>query len=188
MEERAIAAGFGGQGVMLLGQLLARAMLMRGLNVTFILSYGAEVRGGFAFCHVCISSDEIYSPVVEDADTLIIMNQDALNRFGGSLKPDGMALVNTSLVELGAPPGPGTFLRIPATEMASDLGDVRAANMVMLGAYDRLRGLELKKQVPKCFEIFFPGAKAIFRELNARAIECGAEYFSKNFSSNSGRA
>jgi 2-oxoglutarate ferredoxin oxidoreductase subunit gamma len=139
MTERVIMAGWGGQGMMTLGKLVAWIVLEQGREVTYFPSYGAEVRGGAAHCHVVFSDEPIHSPVVEHADTLILMNQPSYDRFRERLKPDGMVLLNSSMVGEDAP-GPGqTSLRVPATEAADGLGDVRIANTLMLGVYNHVR-------------------------------------------------
>ena len=176
-DERAIFAGFGGQGIKSLGQIFAEAMVLHGWNVTFISSYGAEVRGGISYCHVRVSDEEIYSPIIERATTLILMDQRSAERFRDSLDDEGVALVNSSLVELPGAFSNGRHMLIPATDTASELGDLRAANMVMLGAYDEMRTLDLESQLDACFEKIFPGKKASFRELNLRAIEAGREFY-----------
>jgi len=142
MTERVIMAGFGGQGMMLLGKLLAAVAMDEGREVTFFPSYGAEVRGGTAHCHVVISDEPIYSPIVERADSLIIMNQPSYGKFRPRLKPGGLLLLNTSMAdpdpaqERGSP---CVYLSIPATDTANQLGNVRVANVVMLGAYAAVR-------------------------------------------------
>jgi len=182
IDEKAILAGFGGQGIKSLGQLLSEAMVLQGWNVTFISSYGAEVRGGVIYCHVRVSDEEIYSPVVERATTLMLMDQRSVARFRESLDDEGIALVNSSLIELSDAFPNGKHMLVPATETASSLGDPRAANMVMLGVYDEMRNLGIDKQLDACFEKIFPGKKASFRELNLRALDAGREFY-KNHSS-----
>lgn len=138
MLERLIIAGFGGQGVMLTGKLIATLAAGRHEHVTYFPSYGAEVRGGTAHCHVIVSDEEIASPIVEQADTLIVMNQPSVERFWPRLVDEGLGLVNSSLASGDERPG---AVEIPATETADRLGDVRTANMVMLGAYLHRKGM-----------------------------------------------
>ena len=176
MDERAIIAGFGGQGVLSLGQMLAEAMALHGWNVTFISSYGAEVRGGISYCHVRASDEEIYSPIIERATTLLLMDQRSAERFRDSMDDGGIALLNSSLVDLPGAFSNGKHMLIPATETALELGELRAANMVMLGAYDEMRGLDLERHLDACFEKIFPGKKASFREFNLSAIQAGREF------------
>ncbi len=131
MKERILVAGHGGQGVLLLGKILAHAGIRNNLEATYLPSYGIEVRGGTANCHVVLSTDSIASPVVERADTLLIMNEPSFIRFRGILEDGGILIANSTMIN-------GLTqhcLAIPATRIASELGNVKAANMVMLGAY-----------------------------------------------------
>ncbi|NQT19662.1 MAG: 2-oxoacid:acceptor oxidoreductase family protein [Planctomycetes bacterium] len=139
MLEKVIMAGFGGQGLLFMGKLVAQIMMDQGKHVTYFPSYGAEVRGGTANCHVIISEDEIYSPVIEAASTLVIMNGPSYVRFAPRLEPDGLLLLNTSIATEYEPIDSGTIIEIPATEEANTLGDPRVANMVMMGAYAEAR-------------------------------------------------
>jgi 2-oxoglutarate ferredoxin oxidoreductase subunit gamma len=175
MRERVIIAGFGGQGVLFLGRMLAQAMMHQGLHVTFFPSYGAEVRGGKANCHVIISSDEIFSPIVTQADTLFALNQPSWDFFAARLRPDGLAVVNTSIVEVDEQSRPRSIARVPATELANQLGEVRVANMVMLGAYNALRELLPLDALLGHLRTILGPRKAELFDLNRRAIEKGVE-------------
>lgn len=176
MLERAIIAGFGGQGLMVMGKLVAKLMMDEGFSVTYFPSYGAEVRGGTANCHVIVSSDEIASPIVEEADTLVVMNQPSWERFRSRLAPDGVALVNSSLVQPTDPPQAGRIVQVPATQMAADLGDVRAANMVMMGAYNALRSFVPFDRLLEHVKEALGSRKAALAELNAKAVEAGRAF------------
>lgn len=141
MESRLIVSGFGGQGVMLLGQFLAYAGMLDGRQVSWIPCYGPEMRGGTAYCSVVISDRPIASPLVPRPDLLIAMNTPSLERFLPAVRPGGTVLFNSSLVE--KMPEPGRRLRlipVPAHEMAEELGNVRTANMIILGCYLEARG------------------------------------------------
>ena len=135
LHERIVAAGFGGQGIMLLGKLIASAGMLEGREVTYIPSYGAEVRGGTAHCMVIVSDREIASPLVSAPATALVMNHPSLTKFEPRIKPGGLLVVNTSLML--APPTRTDIEIAPiaATETADELGAIQAANMVMLGAY-----------------------------------------------------
>ncbi len=168
-------AGFGGQGLMFLGKLTVQTMMDEGMHVTYFPSYGAEVRGGTANCHVIVSSDEIASPVVEMADTLVVMNQPSYERFKTRLSPDGALLANVSLIELTDPPPAEYILEIPATRIATDLGDVRCANMTMMGAYNQMRSfVPIEKLIEQMKRAFGEGKSAIW-DLNAKALEVGRD-------------
>ncbi len=172
MLERVIMAGFGGQGMMFIGKLLAQAGMEEGFNVTYFPSYGAEVRGGTAHCHVVISSDEIASPVIETADTLIIMNQPSFEKFHSQLKPDGIILANTSMVET---PSGDNIISIPASRIASDIGNIRVANITVLGAYHRLRPVANTDRMLNCLKQALTGKREDMLEVNRRAFEAGVE-------------
>ena len=175
MLERAIMAGFGGQGLMFMGKLTAKIMMDEGLYVTYFPSYGAEVRGGTAHCHVTVSSDEIASPMVEEADTIIVMNQPSYEKFKGRLSPNGLALLNSSLVDPADPPPADRILEVPATQIASDLGTVRVANMVMMGAYNAVREFVPVDTLVAAMHDAFGERKSAVWNINSRAVETGRE-------------
>lgn len=131
MLERILIAGSGGQGIRLTGKLLATAALNKVAHVTFFPSYGAEVRGGTSNCQIVLASDEIASPVSDAFDTMILMNQESRERFVAQAAPGCLVLLNTSMCEAAEP---GSAIEVPATDIANELGDVRVANFVMLGA------------------------------------------------------
>ena len=176
MLERAIMAGFGGQGLMFMGKLTAKVMMDEGMSVTYFPSYGAEVRGGTANCNVIVSSDEIASPMVELADTLVVMNQPSYERFKTRLQPDGVLIINSSLIEAADPPPAKIVLEVPATQMASDLGDVRCANMVMMGVYNVVRDFVPFDNLIEHMKAAFGERKSKIWDLNAKAIEAGREF------------
>jgi len=171
--ERVIAAGQGGQGLMFTGKLIASAMMRKCPHVTFMPSYGAEVRGGTANCHVKISSAAIHSPIVEEADTLIIMNRPSLARFAERLRGGGRLFLNTSMVDAGLAPEGTETVAVPATQIASDIGDVRVANMVMLGAYNAVGGWMEPDLLRDALEAMTK-ARAGLLELNLDAVRRGA--------------
>jgi len=135
MYQDVIIAGFGGQGVMLIGNLLAQAGMETGLNVTFIPVYGAEMRGGTANCTVVVSSDPVGSPIVKRPIATIIMNLPSLTKFQPRLTEGGVQVVNASLIEKGALDPSKKTVYIPANDIANSLGQPKLANMVALGAY-----------------------------------------------------
>jgi 2-oxoglutarate ferredoxin oxidoreductase subunit gamma len=173
MIERVIMAGAGGQGMMLLGKVVAWIMMEEGGEVTYFPSYGAEVRGGSAHCHVVFSDEPIHSPVVERADTLILLNQPSYDRFHERLKPGGLLLANESMVNLAENGAAERILLLPATLTASQVGDVRTANTYMLGAYTRARAFAPKDNVWAGLSKALSGSKATMRDVNQRAFEAG---------------
>ena len=175
MVERLIVAGFGGQGVVFLGRLLAQAMMDEGLHVSYFPSYGPEVRGGRAHCHVMISSKEILCPIVAQPDSLLMMNQPSWDFFEPLLKPDGLAVVNSSMVTWEMKQRGQQVVSVPATDIASELGDVRAANMAMLGAYTVARKLLPIGRLLAHLRKAFGEQRATLFDLNCAAVHRGVE-------------
>ena len=134
---KTIFAGFGGQGVLSMGLNLAQAAMLEGKYVTYLPSYGAEVRGGTANCTVAISDEEIASPVASSPEFIIAMNQPSLVRFQNQIQSGGLFFVNSSLVEVEISRGDVDIVSVPANSIAEELGNPRSANMVMLGAFTK---------------------------------------------------
>ncbi|MCF6462312.1 2-oxoacid:acceptor oxidoreductase family protein [Clostridium sp. Cult1] len=175
MEERITIAGFGGQGVMAIGQLLTYAGMIEGKHVSWLPSYGPEMRGGTANCSVIVSSDPVGSPVVVNSTTAIVMNKPSLDKFEPTVFEGGKLFINSSLIEEKAERKDIEVYYIPANEIADELGNMRVANMVMLGAY-----LEVSKTVD--VESILEGFTKVFGEnrahlipINKEALEKGAE-------------
>lgn len=173
MREEIIIAGFGGQGVMLLGKLLAYAGMLEGKHVTYFPSYGAEVRGGTANATTIISTDEIPSPVSSSPDVLLAMNSPSCEKFGPRLKKKGLLVANSSLIDNVFKRRGLHIIKIPATSLAHDIGDIRSANMIMLGAYLRQRSSVSLKSVEKSLPIFLPDKKDLL-DINIKALKKGA--------------
>jgi len=139
--EEIIIAGFGGQGIMLTGKLLAQTAMMAGKEVTYMPSYGAEVRGGTANCMVVIAEENIACPVVAKPDSLIVLNKASLNKFGPRLKNGGLLIMNSSLIDTEPQLHDSIeIIAVPADELAIELGSKKSTNMVALGAYLQKRG------------------------------------------------
>jgi 2-oxoglutarate ferredoxin oxidoreductase subunit gamma len=137
-----IIAGFGGQGVMLIGNLLAYAGMNTGLNVTYIPVYGPEMRGGTANCTVVLSEEDIGSPIIRTPVSLIIMNRPSLDKFQPRLQDGGVQIINSSLVEPDlAEKDRVQSIFVPCNEIADNLGNTRMANMVAIGAYVQATGV-----------------------------------------------
>ena len=130
-----VFAGFGGQGVLSMGLNLAQAALLEDKNVTYLPSYGVEVRGGTANCTVAISDEEIASPVASSPDFVVAMNQPSLIKFQNQLHSGGVLFFNSSLIETQISRGDIEIVAVPANSMAEELGNPQSANMVMLGAF-----------------------------------------------------
>jgi len=174
MTERAILAGWGGQGMMTIGKLLAWIMMHEGKEVTYFPSYGAEVRGGTAHCHVVVSDQPIHSPIVETADALIVMNQASYEKFRDRLRPGGLLLLNSSLIDHEAHED-AIVVRVDASAIANEMGNVRVANTVMLGAYNEVRRFVPAEKALAALDHVLTGAKAALREINHRAYRSGEQ-------------
>ncbi len=174
MTHRIIVSGFGGQGVMALGKTLAEAGMEEGLCVSWIPSYGPEMRGGTANCSVVLSEEEIISPMVLHPTELIVMNKPSLLKFEPLLVSGGILLVNSSIIELKSSRADVAAHYIPCLDIANELGSARVANMVMLGAYMEATGLLKTDTVKSIFTHLFTGPKAALVELNIEALHRGA--------------
>jgi 2-oxoisovalerate ferredoxin oxidoreductase beta subunit len=167
-------AGFGGQGVLLLGVGLADCGMRAGFQVSWLPSYGPEMRGGTANCHVRISGDPIGSPVVEESDVLIAMNKPSLVKFEQDLRKDGLLLYDDSLIDITPTRKDVEVIAIPATRLADELGSTKAANMVMLGAYIAASGVLDLETVKKGLGNFIKAKQTL--PLNEKAIQKGADF------------
>jgi 2-oxoglutarate ferredoxin oxidoreductase subunit gamma len=140
MLEEILIAGFGGQGVLSMGRLIAQAAMEEGLNASWLPSYGPEMRGGTANCIVCFSDDEIGAPVAATFDTVVAMNQPSLAKFEHTVKPGGLLLINRSIIPVPAERTDIEAHYVDANDLAeSAAGNARSANVVALGAWHTLR-------------------------------------------------
>jgi len=173
--EEIMLAGFGGQGIMLAGKLLATAAMQQGFEVTYMPSYGPEVRGGTANCAVVIADSPIASPVPGPVDTAIIMNDASLRKFAPRLRPGGLLIINRSLIETDPGRDDVELLEVPADELAQELGSPKAANMVMLGAYLGRRAKMNVHAVANCLQDVLAQRYHKTIPLNTAALEHGAQ-------------
>ena len=172
-----IMAGFGGQGVMLIGNLLAYSGMEQGLNVTYIPVYGPEMRGGTANCTVVISDDVIGSPIIPRPKSLIIMNRPSLDKFQPQMVDGGVLVINSSLVDPAlAEAARVRLVAVPANEIADSLGNTRMANMVALGAYVNATGIVPLSVVEKSLEHVIAKHYSHLIPKNAEALRAGAAY------------
>ena len=141
MIKRTLFAGFGGQGVLLMGYVLSHGAMHKGLNVTYFPSYGAEMRGGTANCTVTLSDKKIASPVASNPDILVAMNYPSLEKFESTVARGGLILLNSSLIDMDATRSDVEALKVPTVELAREVGSERAVNMVMIGALCGKTGL-----------------------------------------------
>ena len=135
MVEKNLFAGFGGQGVLLMGQLLAAAGMMEGKHTTWVPSYGPEMRGGTANCSVMLSDEEIDSPLITRPTSLIVMNRPSLEKFEDKVVPGGSIFVNSSMIDVKVKREDVNAYYVPCNDLAAELGNNKVANMIMLGAY-----------------------------------------------------
>ena len=175
MEERVIMAGFGGQGVMAIGQLLTFAGMVEDKNVSWLPSYGPEMRGGTANCGVIVSTEEVGSPVVETSTSAIIMNQPSLDKFEDGIVKDGNLLINSSLISQKSKRDDINVYYIPANEEAEKLGNLRVANMIMLGALLEASDVASIDSVLEGFTEVFGAHRKKLIPINKEALEKGAE-------------
>lgn len=174
MDNTFIFAGFGGQGVILAGKLLAQAGADYGLEVTWLPSYGPEMRGGTANCTVVLSDEPIGSPVVDNATALVAMNLPSLERFEKAVVEAGTVVVNSSLVTRRVERNDVTELTIPANDIAASLGNARAANMVALGALVKATGIFPLDIIKRAMISMLSGKdRGKLIEVNERALEAG---------------
>ena len=173
--EEVIFAGFGGQGVLSMGRMVAYAGMVKGMNVSWLPSYGPEMRGGTANCNVIVSDVLIGSPVVTDADTLIVMNKPSLDKFESWVKPGGKILVNSSLIDRKVERDDVEVFYYPVNNVAADCGNLKAANMVMLGAYIQHKGYLEQQDLLGAFLKVFGEAKKNLLPLNEKAVAEGAK-------------
>lgn len=171
-----IIAGFGGQGVMLIGNLLAQAGMEHGLEVSFIPVYGAEMRGGTANCTVVLDEHPIGSPLVREPMSTIILNEPSLSKFQPRLGADGVQIVNASLVGETLLDAAKRTVYIPVNDMAHELGNVKMANMVALGAWLKATGALPLNVVQEALNRVVSAHYAKLISANAKALEQGYNF------------
>ena len=167
-------AGFGGQGVLLLGEALAESGMKAGYQVTWLPSYGPEMRGGTANCQVIISDERIGSPLVSTPDVLIAMNRPSLERFEPDVREGGLIIYNSSLIDIEPQRRDVEVIAIPATEIADELGNTWVANMVVLGSYVAKTGILTKEAITSAFPVFIKRKNLI--PLNEEAVQKGIDW------------
>lgn len=168
-------AGFGGQGVLLAGNLLSYAALNEGKNVSFFPAYGVEKRGGAAMCTVIVADGDVGSPIVGRPSVCIFLNQTSLERYGARVREGGVAIINSSLVDSSSYDRPDLeIFRIPMNKIAMDLGDARMVNMVAAGAYAARTGAVALESLETALKSVLPERNHRFIPANMKAIRAGA--------------
>ncbi|MDD3192129.1 MAG: 2-oxoacid:acceptor oxidoreductase family protein [Bacilli bacterium] len=178
--ERITIAGFGGQGVMMIGQMIAYSGNKENKNSLWFPSYGPETRGGTANCAVIVSEGQINSPVFSKADTLIVLNEPSLDKFKEKIQKDGIILYNSSLIPSVSLAHPLVY-PIPIQDIALSLGNPKVANMVMLGAYLGLKPLFREETISAVLDYYLGAGKHHFLEINLQAIAAGKAYVKEHF-------
>ena len=178
MSHDMIMAGFGGQGVLLMGQLMTYAGMIENREVSWIPSYGPEMRGGTANCSVIIRNEKVGSPIVTEPNVLVAMNLPSLDKFEPQLQSGGILIINSSLIEKEASRQDIKVYKIPANELAQEIGNPKVANMIVLGAIVKASGAVAPESVLGAFAKMF-AKKPELLEINKIALEKGAEYIGK---------
>ena len=171
-----IFSGFGGQGVLSMGSTLAKAAMLEGKHVTYLPTYGVEVRGGTANCTVVVSDEEIASPVASEPEYLVAMNQPSFARFQSILQAGGLLCVNSSLVNTDSARTDIEILAIPTSELAEQVGTIKVANMILLGALLRASNMISYDAMLENLEAILGEGKAKLIELNRQALDLGYNY------------
>ena len=177
MTNKIILSGYGGQGVLSAGIMMAEAAMAEGYKVTFFPSYGAEMRGGTANCYVILSDREIASPVIASADTLIALNQPSFDKFLPRVKKDGLLILNSSGIKNEAGIGERKAVRVPVEGLALEkLGNAKTMNVIILGAFARATGLLKIEKLKTSIEEKFKRKGDKIVQLNFQALELGFGY------------
>ena len=174
MHQDVMFAGFGGQGIMLIGQMVAYAGLAEGKQVSWLPSYGPEMRGGTAYCTVVVSDQPIGSPVFANPTACVVMNRPSLEKFAPKVKKGGLLVVNSSLIPITSERDDISELLVPCNELAIELGTGKAANMVVLGAFVGATNVVTMDSLDDLVEFQF-AKKPKFIPLNKEALRVGYE-------------
>lgn len=178
MQSEVMFAGFGGQGILVCGKILAHAAMEAGYEVAWIPSYGPEMRGGTAYCTVVIADRPIGSPIIRNPRHLVAMNRPSLEKFAPMVKPGGVILINSSLIPIGSGRDDVDELIIPVSGIANKIGSIKTANIVALGAFvARSNILEFDTIIHSVKEEF--AGKEKFMPMNMDALERGKKAAAK---------
>ncbi len=172
MQSEVMFAGFGGQGILLSGKILAHAAMEEGYEVVWIPSYGPEMRGGTAYCMVVISDRPIGSPIIKNPGHLVAMNRPSLEKFAPAIKPGGVIMINSSLIPVKSGRDDIDELIVPATGIANEIGSVKIANIVALSAFVARSEIVDFETMKEAVEHEFKG-KEKFMPMNMEAIARG---------------
>ena len=171
MKCRMFFAGSGGQGTLAIGQMIAKAAMDEGKEVTWLPSYGPEMRGGTANCTVVVSDQPIRCPLIDEADVLVVMNLPSLLKFEPMVVPGGLLFINSDLVPQEPKRADLRVHKVAINTEAQQLGSDKAANIVMLGAILKETGLVKKETIEHELEKLFSGRKAKYLDMNKKALD-----------------
>jgi len=173
---KTVFSGFGGQGVLMMGYIMALSAMRDGMHVTYLPAYGAEVRGGTANCTVSISDEEIASPVASFPDYVIALNKPSLIRYEGQLKSMGTLFLNSDLIDIDAERKDIKIIKVPANTMAKKLKSERTVNMIMLGAFVAATSLTSIDSLMGALAEVVKTKSARQMETNRKGLEMGSQY------------
>jgi 2-oxoglutarate ferredoxin oxidoreductase subunit gamma len=174
MQSEVMFAGFGGQGILLMGKILAHAAMEEGLEVAWVPSYGPEMRGGTAYCTVVVSDRPIGSPIIKNPQHLVAMNRPSLEKFAPVVKKGGVVLINSSLISIGSQRDDVDELVVPVVDIAKELGSTKAANIVALAAFVTRSEIVNFDRLRECVRKEFATKEKLI-PLNMRAMDKGQE-------------
>ncbi|TYP56680.1 2-oxoacid:acceptor oxidoreductase family protein [Thermosediminibacter litoriperuensis] len=173
MKMEVIMAGFGGQGIMLMGEILAHSAMLEGREVSWIPSYGPEMRGGTANCMVVISDKRIPSPIISSPDILVAMNKPSMDKFTPTVKSGGIVILNRALIDEKPARQDIEIIEVDASGIADELGNMKVANMVALGVLVGRTGIVKPETVLKSIDYFLPEHRKNMIEINEKALMRG---------------
>ena len=171
-----VIAGFGGQGLLFIGKVLAYAGLVEKRQLSWLPSYGPEMRGGTANCNVILSDSPVGSPIVQHPNVLVVMNTPSLEKYENTVAPGGKIFVDSTLIDKKVSRTDVDVYYIPATQMAADMGMNGLANMILLGAVLRETACIRDETLPDALHHVIPARKANLFDFNMKAVQAGREY------------
>ncbi|MBE7051560.1 MAG: 2-oxoacid:ferredoxin oxidoreductase subunit gamma [Ruminococcaceae bacterium] len=176
MTYETIFAGFGGQGILFAGKVIAYAGMLEGKNVSHLPSYGPEMRGGTANCSVIVSDEDVASPIITEPTALVVMNAPSLDKFENAVVPGGKIFIDSALISRKCERDDADVFTIPATQMANDMGFPKLANMIMVGKLIKETEMFTWEQLEGAVTKLVPAAKAAMLESNLKALQAGYNY------------
>ena len=180
MMVKTIFAGFGGQGVLMMGFTLAHGAMSAGYHVTFLPAYGAEVRGRTANCTVAVSDEEIASPIASEPDHVVVLNTPSLYTFQNRVAPGGVLFLNSSIISVDSSRHDVEIIKIPSSDIAEKMGNPRTANTVMMGAFLKKTGLVPPDIYLKSLEEVMGSKKKSIIEINRKAFSAGFKFLEES--------